>query len=165
MVGYRVRVMTCFLWMNLPPFTIPDATGFRKKPEQERAPPGDAMGIMFCVRSGRTRHDGCMNPGNVRMRARLEKFFRKGDSGIHSPLKLLGSDGLPLADLVASYARITNRLREALVAFGLATSAHKNPGFTPRRKDSCTETGYDRSWDASHERRIGTTCFACMACR
>jgi hypothetical protein len=41
----------------------------------------------------------------------------------------------------------------------------KNPGFTQRRRDSCTETGYDRSWDASHERRIGTTCFACMACR
>jgi hypothetical protein len=25
---------------------------------------------------GRTGHDGCMNPGNVHMRARLEKFFR-----------------------------------------------------------------------------------------
>jgi hypothetical protein len=25
------------------------------------------------------------------------------------------------------------------------------------------KTGYDRSWDANHERRSGTTCFACMA--
>src|SRR6266536_4391255 len=41
----------------------------------------------------------------------------------------------------------------------------KNPGNALAGKDSCTETGYDRSWEASHERRIGTTCFACMACR
>ena len=25
------------------------------------------------------------------------------------------------------------------------------------------KTGYDRSWDANHERRIGTTYLACMA--
>jgi hypothetical protein len=47
-----------------------------KKPEQERAPRGDARGIVFCVRTGRTGHDGCMHPGDVRMRARSEKFFR-----------------------------------------------------------------------------------------
>ncbi len=31
--------------------------------------------------------------------------------------------------------------------------------------DSRTRTGHDRSWETNHERRIGTTCFACMACK
>jgi hypothetical protein len=31
------------------------------------------------------------------------------------------------------------------------------------RRILARKTGYDRSWDANHERRIGITCLACMA--
>jgi hypothetical protein len=75
-------------------------------------------------------------------------------------------------DSAASHQAGTDSAEVWMVTALIGVTAHssslrpcKKPGFTEQRKDSCTETGYDRSWDASHERRIGTTCFACMACR
>ena len=84
---------------------------------------------------------------------RLDRRLAEVEHRVSQESPMLGSRSRPRA------AGLLHDVRHAIRTF------RKNPGFTERGKDSCTETGYDRSWDASHERRIGTTCFACMACR
>jgi hypothetical protein len=75
-------------------------------------------------------------------------------------------------DSAASHQAGTDSAEAWMVTALIGVTAHSSSmqtvqesGFHRAGEGFLHGTGYDRSWDASHERRIGTTCFACMACR